>query len=364
MHTVTIVRDRVSYGPYNEEQAVAYYAAGQILRNDLARIDTSTTEMTFKKAVSKCGWRLPCPFAPWKVFWRMGVWSIFPLGKTCLKDLVKSHKVQLIVLAGILPLVALVLSASPEVQEAAKEIPKVTALLKTQYTIIALQASILWGMVFWAMFKTESSSGKIGICCFCVTALFSVLIILQLVLHGALCSVGLFETSEAWRKSGSLGVRFVGNFFRAGLPEEICKAFVIFLIVRRPGAVLKPQDVVLYGLLSGFGFGINEGLDYQMTSNRASGNVDAIYVLNFIRLTSCPFLHACWCGISSYFIAYAAIAPMYRYGLWILAILIPATLHSAYNAFPGVFMVIPAAFGIVLMFAYLHEAKNLRRKLL
>ena len=99
--------------------------------------------------------------------------------------------------------------------------------------------------------------------------------------------------------------------------------------------------------------------------NRALDSVDATYIYNFLRLTSLPFLHACWCGIASYFISYAAISPMSRYGLWTLAILIPTGIHSLYDTFSNSILgLATAVLGVVLMMTYLGGAKGLRRKLL
>lgn len=348
MHTVTIVRARVSYGPYDEAHALAFFKEGKILLNDLTRVDNGMSEIPFKEAVARCGWELPSQTKPWEVLGKIGLDSLFPIGKDGLKSLLRMPRTRLILIAGLAPLAALLL---------------IRFFIYFQF---ALYVSVLWGMFFWSQFKTDTSSAKVGIRCFCVTAFFSTTVLL--ILHATnWFGTNLLNSADLMSESPSLFSRLVGFFFRAGLPEEICKAAVIFWIVRRPGAVLKPQDVVLYGLLSGFGFGINEGLNYQLGVNRASGDVDVAYVLNFLRLTSLPFLHACWCGIASYFIAYAAIAPMYRHGLWILAILIPAVIHTAYDAFCGVNCIVAFAFaalGVVLMLAYLEGAKSLRRKLM
>ena len=341
MHTVTIIRDHVLYGPYDEAHALAYFKEGKILLNDLTRIDRGMEEMSFGVAVERCGWKLPSQIKPWNVFLKMGFGSLLPFGKGRLRCLLKVPRTRLILIAGLVPLAALFFG-----------------VVGFTYFLFALYVSVLWGIFFWALFKTDTSSVKLGIRCFWVTAFISTSLLLILL------SAGLLNLAEPLTESSSFATRFVGFFFRAGLPEEICKAAVIFWLVRRPGNVLKPQDVVLYGLLSGFGFGIHEGLLYQLGTNRELGNVDATYVFNILRLTSLPFLHACWCGIASYFIAYAAIVPMCRYGLWILAILIPAILHTAYDAAGGLIAFGAAALGVVLMLGYLEGAKSLRRKLM
>ncbi len=342
MHTVTIIRDHVMFGPYDNVQALEYFKEGKILLNDLARIDNRTEEVPFAKAVAQCGWKLPPPMKPWEVVRKIGFDFLLPFEAAWADRLLMWQRGGLIVLAGLIPLAALCLN--------------VVFLI---YLMLAVYVSILWSMFFWAQFKTPSSSIKKGLICFCVTAFLSTTLLMIIHLFG------LSEVFNPLIENQSVLVRFIGFFGCAGLPEEICKAAVIFWIVRRPGQVLKPHDVVLYGLLSGFGFGIHEGLAYQLGINRAMNNADATYVNNVLRLTSLPFLHACWCGISSYFIAYAAIAPMNRYGLWLLAILIPASIHSAYDALCGSILgLVVAVTGVLLMMTYLAGSKSLRRRLL
>lgn len=342
MHKITIIRGHAAFGPYDERRAIEYFQDGKILLNDLVRIDGGMDRVTFSEAVVRCGWKLPPPVKPWEVVRKIGFDFLFPLGSARVAGLLTWRKEGLIALAGLVPLAALFLGFTFAI-----------------YVLLALYVSALWSLFFWSQFKTDSSSVKRGVICFCVTAFLSTTLLVVFHSTGCLKSIDpLLESQFAW-------MRFVGFFCCAGLPEEICKAAVIFWLVRRPGLVLKPQDVVLYGLLSGFGFGIHEGLGYQLGVNREMNDVDATYVLNVLRLTSLPFLHACWCGIASYFIAYAAISPMSRYGLWMLGILIPAGIHSAYDAFSGsIFGFAAAVIGVLLMMTYLSESKNMRRKLL
>lgn len=341
-HTIIVIRDHGEFGPYDESHALEYFSEGKILLNDLARVDNGTEAMPFSKAVARCGWKLPSPMKPWEVVRKIGVDSLFPIALVRTEGSLKLRREVLIALAGLAPLVALFL--------------KFTFVI---YVVLALYVSVFWGVFFWTQFKTDTSSVKRGVLCFCVTACLSTTLLV--VLH----SSGWLKSIVPLTESRSALMRFVGFFCCAGLPEEICKAAVIFWLVRRPGRILKPQDVVLYGLLSGFGFGIHEGLRYQLGMNRALDSVDATYIYNFLRLTSLPFLHACWCGIASYFISYAAIAPMSRYGLWMLAILIPTGIHSMYDAFCNSILGLgTAVIGVVLMMAYLAGSKGLRRKLL
>ncbi len=342
MHTVTIIREHVTFGPYDESHAIEYFSNGMILLNDLVRVDNGPEVMPFSKAVRLFGWKLPHPKNPWEVIRKIGFNLLLPIGAVRTGGFLKWHREGLIALAGLAPLAALLVDFSLVI-----------------YVMLALYVSALWSVFFWTQFKTDSSSIKLGVKSFCVTAFLSTTLLV--ILH----STGWLELIEPFTESQSLLLRFIGFFCCAGLPEEICKAAVIFWLVKRPGQILKPQDVVLYGLLSGFGFGIHEGLGYQLGVNRSLDDVDATYILNVLRLTSLPFLHACWCGTAAYFIAYAAIAPMYRHGLWMLAILIPACIHAAYDTLSGSLLGLAvAAISVLLMMAYLAGSKDLRRKLL
>ena len=124
---------------------------------------------------------------------------------------------------------------------------------------------------------------------------------------------------------------------------------------------MMPQTLVLYGLFSGLGFGISEGILYQLGVNHEQG-IDMAYFLNVLRLTSLPFLHAVWCGLASYFIAFATLFPMYRRSLWLIAIVIPAFIHALYNSMDRLAL-LPALAGVLLFTIYLSNSKALKQKL-
>ena len=56
-------------------------------------------------------------------------------------------------------------------------------------------------------------------------------------------------------------------------------------------------------------------------------------MLNILRLTSLPFLHAMWTGIAGYFVGFAARFPTRRGGLLLAAFTVPSLLHATYNTF-------------------------------
>ena len=122
----------------------------------------------------------------------------------------------------------------------------------------------------------------------------------------------------------------IGKFepsFRAVIEEfkteEFGKMVPLLIINRKSKEPLYPRTLVFYGLMSGIAFGVFEGVQYQVTFNTQLDYTSAFYS-NIARLTSLPFLHAIWCAIAGYFVAFANLYPKYRRSLYFLALAIPA----------------------------------------
>lgn len=122
--------------------------------------------------------------------------------------------------------------------------------------------------------------------------------------------------------------------------------------------------MVFYGLMAGISFGVFEGVQYQMTVN-AEQTYDVSFFLNIARLTSLPFLHACWCGIAGYFLSFAHLYPKYRRGLYVLAISIPAIVHGLYDSFAdlGAISLVMVFLGLMLLMMYLKQSVDYQSKL-
>ena len=156
----------------------------------------------------------------------------------------------------------------------------------------------------------------------------------------------------------------IGYTLGVGITEELAKAVPLLIILYRAKEPLIPQTVVYYGLISGIAFGVWEGVEYQMTVN-AEQEYTVSFYLNILRLTSLPFLHACWCGITGYFLSFANLYPKYRKGLYVLAFTIPALIHGLYDSISGwpfvsLFMVF---IGLMLLMVYLKQSVNYQSKL-
>lgn len=225
------------------------------------------------------------------------------------------------------------------------------------YWLIALYFSGLWSVFLYYLFRTTQTESKLCILCFFFTGFI------------AITGLTLMQTVPPWTwlyamaKSENVGARFVGMFLGVGISEELCKAAILFWLVKRPGKLLIPQSVVFYGMMSGLGFGIYEGVGYQQSVNREQG-VDTAYFLNVVRLTSLPFLHAIWTGIAGYFVSFAALYPKRQYGLWLVAVVIPAVLHAVYNTCGWNLLGLSSAMlGVIILMTYLANCVRMQQSL-
>src|SRR5947207_1314747 len=115
------------------------------------------------------------------------------------------------------------------------------------------------------------------------------------------CQIPPLSHRSVWITAPYFLSRFSGFLLGVSLPEETCKVLILYYLWRRL-EVVPPQTILFYGLISGLGFGIYEGVDYQTRFNWffSGFNAAEYYLLNLIRLTTLPFLHAIWTGIAGY----------------------------------------------------------------
>lgn len=84
---------------------------------------------------------------------------------------------------------------------------------------------------------------------------------------------------------------FMGYTLGVGFCEEVCKALPLLWHYRRPSSQ-SWRTAFLWGLASGAGFGISEGILYSSRHYNGVSGAD-MYVVRFI---SCVALHALWTG--------------------------------------------------------------------
>jgi RsiW-degrading membrane proteinase PrsW (M82 family) len=205
------------------------------------------------------------------------------------------------------------------------------------YWCLGFYFSMLWALFFYHFFQPPGVTRTYSAMAFWGTGLVS-MAVLFFALH-----VGLEKLRDPLLASSSTAVQAFACIFLVGVPEELCKAAVILFLLYRGPKVPSVPMMVFYGLMSGLGFGIYEGMQYQMGKNlndvesATADNMDvaaaAYYFNNMLRLTTLPFLHAMWTAIGAYFWSLGRLYPRRRYGLWVTALAIPATLHGLHDTY-------------------------------
>jgi RsiW-degrading membrane proteinase PrsW (M82 family) len=172
-----------------------------------------------------------------------------------------------------------------------------------------------------------------------------------------------FSYDAAEDPSNGFLLSFLGFTCGVGLCEELCKALPLLRRARR-GPKLSWREACLYGLASGIGFGVSEGIIYAGgTYNGLSGG--PIYA---VRFASCVALHAVWSAsvglmLYSYRKDFKRADEIPQLALNLLRILaIPMVLHGLYDTLlkkdaPGL-----ALFCALVSFAWLAFQIEQRRE--
>ena len=123
-----------------------------------------------------------------------------------------------------------------------------------------------------------------------------------------------------------------GFTFGVGLCEEFTKAIPLFFYFKRH-AQMGWRGACLWGLASGIGFGVSEGIMYSSRMYNGISGVD-IYLVRFI---SCVALHAMWSAsvgiaIARNVDAYEEVHDATSFVLFMLRIIaVPMVLHGFYD---------------------------------
>ena len=127
------------------------------------------------------------------------------------------------------------------------------------------------------------------------------------------------------------------DIFTIGLPEELAKAIPIVVVAwiwRRYWHTQTPRDYLFLGAVSGLVFGAAEVVHYFTDvlghlSGNATGPVLQALALEYVwRFLTDPIDHACWAGITGYFIGLAITGPHRKYSLALVGIGIASVLHG------------------------------------
>lgn len=339
---IYIIRNNQRFGPYTESGLLSYVNQGQVLMQDKAIKDGDLQEHTVGYYLRQCGLK-PNVTNTGNILSQLkmiGSELIFPKTTMLSKSFLIDQRFLILAIVGLFPMV-------------------IMNMLFGGFLLfyeVSLYFSIIWGLFFYTCFKTLQVKLKTTLLVFFLT---------QALVFALWDIIGLPKLNPFYALlEMPFPLSAFGYVFGVGFTEELVKLLPLLFILRKAKEPLIPQTMVFYGLMSGIAFGVFEGVQYQMTVN-AEQTYDVSFFLNIARLTSLPFLHACWCGIAGYFLAFAHLYPKYRRGLYVLAIAIPMLIHGLYDTFSSVrFLSLILVFiGLMLLMVYLKQGVNYQSKL-
>ena len=304
---IVIIRNNQQYGPYDEQTVLSYVNSGQILLHDKALAVGETTPRTIKYYLKQANLKVHRQNKGNVLSQIKAIGSelIFPRTTLFSKQFLLDQRFLILALVGLFPMLIM-------------HIPLGGFFV---FYGVSLYFSIIWGLFFYDCFKTPQVTLKTTLSVFFITQLF--------VFTAWGLGIPMLNPFYTFLNT-PFPLNFLGFTFGVGLTEEFAKAVPLIIIIYKAKEPLIPQTMVYYGLISGIAFGVWEGVEYQMTVN-AEQEYTVSFFLNILRLTSLPFLHACWCGITGYFLSFANLYPKYRKGLYVLAFTIPALIHGLYD---------------------------------
>ncbi len=134
----------------------------------------------------------------------------------------------------------------------------------------------------------------------------SMLLLIAVVAVALVTQVPLAITLEDVLHSGNSNLFM--SVFTIGVPEELAKAIPVIVIALVARRRLKPSDYLFLGAVSGLVFGASEA-EHYLTSGVGLGQgatLDLVAALEYVwRFPTDPITHACWAGITGYFIGLA-----------------------------------------------------------
>jgi RsiW-degrading membrane proteinase PrsW (M82 family) len=141
-------------------------------------------------------------------------------------------------------------------------------------------------------------------------ATISLLLLLAVVAISVVTEAPLALWLETVLHSGTSNI--VTSIFTVGLPEEFAKAIPVIVIAVAVRRRVIPADYLFLGAVSGLVFGASEA-EHYLTSGvgLVGGNTtqDVTTALQYVwRFPTDPIMHACWAGITGYFIGLAVYA--------------------------------------------------------
>lgn len=337
-----ILRNNQKFGPYTIENIKYYVENGSILLSDSVE-NTTNKDINIRDILksNKINYKIQNNGNIINQVKHIGKDLIVPKFDFIKKDILNDKRLIYLSLFGLAPTFLI----------------RFTFSSWFTFYAIALYFSAIWGIFFFYVFKTSQVKTKTTISIFFISQIAAFFLTnIQL--------LPIINTLYSFTNSNSIILRLIGFIFGVGLLEETIKALPLLIILKLAKQPQIPQTMVYYGLMSGIGFGVLEGVLYQTTLNTELAYNDAFF-MNIARLTSLPFLHAIWAGIAGYFFSFAYLYPLNRKSLFLLAILIPAFLHGFYDTFGwSILGLVSTIISLLLLMFYLKRSTDYQSKFL
>ena len=339
---VTIFRNNQNFGPYTLDVLKKYVEEGKILTSDKAQ-DQHSNDITTVKEIFKSkniSIKRQNNGSIIKQVLTIGRELLIPSFDFIKKDLFKDKRLIYLASIGLAPAFLI----------------RFTFESYLTFYAIALYFSVLWAVFFFSQFRTQQIEIKKTIVIFFLSQITALILV-------NLQSFPPFSILYSFTDSSIIITRIVGFIFGVGILEEFIKSVPLYFILNKTKEPLIPQTLVLYGLISGIGFGVLEGVIYQ-TGVNSELEYNSAFFMNVARLTSLPFLHAIWCGISGYFLSFSQLFPLNRKGLILLSISVPAILHGLYDVFTwSIIGLAITIFSVLLLVFYIKKCLDYQSKL-
>ena len=339
---VTIFRNNQNFGPYTLDVLKKYVEEGKILTSDKAQ-DQHSNNITTVKEIFKSkniSIKRQNNGSVIKQVLTIGRELLIPSFDFIKKDLFKDKRLIYLASIGLAPAFLI----------------RFTFESYLTFYAIALYFSVLWAVFFFSQFRTHQIEIKKTIVIFFLSQITALILV-------NLQSFPPFSILYSFTDSSIIITRIVGFIFGVGILEEFIKSVPLYFILNKTKEPLIPQTLVLYGLISGIGFGVLEGVIYQ-TGVNSELEYNSAFFMNVARLTSLPFLHAIWCGISGYFLSFSQLFPLNRKGLILLSISVPAILHGLYDVFTwSIIGLAITIFSVLLLVFYIKKCLDYQSKL-
>jgi len=338
---IIITRNTHDYGPYDETVVAQYVEEGKLLIHDKARDAVTGEEGTVETFLDRRGIRpqIKNNGSIMQQLRYIGREFIFPHRDIVDNGFRNDRNLMILAIVGLSLSVIMLFPIGGYLV----------------FYAVSLYFSVIWGLFFYAFFKTRQVNIKTAVSVFFLTQ------IAVFIIFSGINKLNLFYAFT----NTDFPFNMVGYILGVGLTEEFVKMVPLFYLERKAKEPILIQTLVYYGLMSGIAFGVFEGVQYQTQINIQADYTSA-FLLNIARLTSLPFLHAIWAGIAGYFIATANLYPKYRKSMYFLALIVPATLHGLYDSFAMYMYLLSLAVAFVsvmLLMAYLRKSSGLQQRL-